>query len=324
VSLDVEPIVSALASVRGETSAMKTSTMTFAVFHEDEQLGAFIDTRTRVLADKHPSRVLIFDGRQDSNDHRIAPGDERGEWIEIGALGASGSELATALTALEIPAAPVVLLWGAERMTGDERFLALAEHANAVICSSSLTHPDGEGLRDLVALTAAHPEIMIHDVSYLRLGSWQELIAEFFDDPAHRSDLFDLQSVDVTAGSDAEMYYILGWLASRLGWTPQAAGRFARDGGAVEYSMHREGTPRRLSRIVLHARSASYTASVHPQDEKTICLEVSGRESTTRCAPLHSVDLASLVERAILEGPRDEVFFASMTMAGRMLDRQAA
>jgi glucose-6-phosphate dehydrogenase assembly protein OpcA len=325
VSLDVEPIVEALAAARRDTTATKTSTMTFAVFHEDAQIANWVEERTRALADKHPSRVVIFDGLHDDRDQRIAPSERRGEWIEVGARGASPAELASALAMLELPSVPVVLLWAAGALVRDERFLSLAQLANATICSSSLVQTNGEGLRDLTAFVEQHPEITLQDVAYLRLSSWQELIAEFFDEPEHRRALSELRSVEVGAGSDAEMYYVLGWLASRLAWTPQAPGRFSSPHGPVEFTMCREGPPRRLSRIELRTGAARYAAAVLPDDDATICLQVEGAgRSVKRCAPLHSVDLASLVERAILQRTRDDVFIESMAMARHILERQAA
>jgi glucose-6-phosphate dehydrogenase assembly protein OpcA len=325
MSLDVAPTVAALASARRESATTTTSTMTFAVFHEDGQIAGWIEERTRALAGKHPSRVVIFDALHDPTDQRISPGDVRGEWVEVGARGANAAELATALSLLELPGAPVVLFWAGGALASDERALALARLANATICSSSLTRTDGEGLRDLTVFVEAHPEIVLHDVSYLRLASWQEIIAEFFDEPARAGDLARIRSVEVGAGSDAEMYYLLGWLASRLAWTPKERSRFSSPGGPVDYAMQHVGPPRRLSRVELRTQDARYTAFIHPQDEATICLETAtGASAIRRCAPLHSVDLASLVERAILERRRDDVFIESMTMARHILDRQAA
>lgn len=325
MSLDVAPIVAALRAARQDSASTRTATMTFAVFHDDEHVAGWVEERTRALADKHPSRVVIFDGRQDPGDQRIASGEVRGEWVEVGARGANAAELSTALTMLELPSAPVILLWAGGPIAQDERALALARLATATICSSSLQRTDGEGLRDLCEFVERHPEIVVHDIAYLRLGPWQEVVAEFFDDPSHAEKLAQIRSVEVGAGSDAEMYYVLGWLASRLAWTPQSRGTFGSPSGAVTFSMERSGPPRRLSRIELRTKDERYTAFVHPQDEAAICLETESRGKTERrCAPMHSVDLASLVERAILQRHRDDVFIESMTMARHILDRGAA
>ncbi|HTX58011.1 MAG TPA: glucose-6-phosphate dehydrogenase assembly protein OpcA [Candidatus Acidoferrales bacterium] len=323
MSLDVHPVVDALAKARQDPGSMKTATMTFAVFFGDEAGAGWVRERTRALAVKHPSRVVVFDATRGENERIVEPSRSRGEWIEIGVADASAQELGAALAMLELPEAPVVLLWVAEGLASDERFLTLARRANTTICSSSVIRTDEKPLRDLTEFVEAHPEIVLDDVAYLRLTAWQELIAEFFDDSACRSELDTMRRVEVTAGSDAEMYYLLGWLASRLSWTPLDEQTFGSHGGNVQYAMLRDGPPRRLSKVVLSSQHATFTASVHPQDQSAICLDVSGSVACApRCAPMHTVDLASLVERAILSRGRDQIFIESLAMAKQIIERR--
>lgn len=324
MSLDVADVVRALASARVEPGAMKTATMTLAVVVENEQTAQWVRERTHAVAEKHPSRVVVFDAMRDASERDVQASGGRGEWIEIGARGCSAAELVAALTMLELQSAPIVLLWAAP-IAGDDRFLELARHASVTICSSSLNKADAGGLHDLTAFVEAHPEIVLQDIAYLRLASWQELIAQFFDDPGAAQDLHAIERVDVGAGSDAEMYYVLGWLASRLAWQPQADGALRSISGTVRFEMHREGPPRRLSRIELQAGTSKYSAAVHPDDQETICLEVEGPHARAgQCAPLHTVDLASLVEHAILHPGRDTIFIESLAMARHILERQSA
>ncbi len=325
MSLDVHPVVDALAKARQGSDSMKTSTMTFAIFFAEGEGADWVRGRARALADKHPSRVVIFDASKSEDDRVVEPSKTRGEWIEIGVRGASPQELEAALTQLELPDAPIVLLWIAEALSADERFLMLAPHADTTICSTSVARTDERPLRDLCAFVAAHPEILIQDVAYLRLVAWQELIAEFFDEPACRRELLALRSVEVTAGSDAEMYYLLGWLASRLAWTPRDAQSFTAPGGDVRDTMIHDGPPRRLTKVVLASETAMFSVSVHPEDQNAICLDVTGSMAcASRCAPFHTVDLASLVERAILARTRDAVFLESLAMAKDIIERHVA
>jgi glucose-6-phosphate dehydrogenase assembly protein OpcA len=325
VSLDVHSVVDTLTKARQGSDSMKASTMTFAIFFGEGEGADWVRARTRALADKHPSRVVILDASKGEDERSVEPSQTRGEWIELGVRGASPQELDAALTQLELADAPVVLLWIAETLSADERFLTLAPHADTTICSTSVARTDERPLRDLAVFVEQHPEIIIQDVAYIRLVAWQELIAEFFDEPACRRELLALRSVEVTAGSDAEMYYLLGWLASRLGWTPIDAQTFRSPTGDIRYTMLREGPPRRLTRIALASENASFTASVHPDDQNAIDLDVSGSTACpSRCAPLHTVDLASLVERAILARTRDPVFLESLAMAKAILERHVA
>jgi glucose-6-phosphate dehydrogenase assembly protein OpcA len=318
-------VVHSLATARQDPGAMKTATMTFAVLVENEQMAGWVRERTHAVAEKHPSRVIVFDALRDAYERDVQSVDSRGEWIEIGARGANAAELLSALSMLELQSAPVVLLWAATSIANDDRFLELARHAKATICSSSLTKNDGSGLQDISAFVSAHPEVGLQDIAYLRLASWQELIAEFFDDARTHEDLRAIERIDLSAGSDAEMYYILGWLASRLEWQPKAAGSLQSHRGPVTFELHREGPPRRLSRIEIRAGTSTYRATVHDDDQETICLEVEGPHARPRrCTPLHGVDLASLVERAILTTARDAVFIESLATASHILERNTA
>lgn len=325
MSLDVHPVIDALAKARQGSDSTKTSTMTFAIFFGEGEGADWVRGRTRALAEKHPSRVVVFDASKDEDDRVVEPANKRGEWIELGVRGASPAELEGALTQLELPDAPVVLLWIAEALSADERFLTLAPHADTTICSTSVARTDERPLRDLCLFVEQHPDILIQDVAYLRLVAWQELIAEFFDEPECRHELLSLRSVEVTAGSDAEMYYLLGWLASRLGWTPRGAQTFHAPGGDVRYTMIHDGPPRRMTKVVLASENASFSASVDPQDQSAICLDVTGSTACpSRWAPLHTVDLASLVERAIFARTRDSVFVESLAMAKAIIERHVA
>ncbi|HUA07729.1 MAG TPA: glucose-6-phosphate dehydrogenase assembly protein OpcA [Candidatus Acidoferrales bacterium] len=324
MSLDVHPVVQALTKARNDPGAMKTATMTFAIFFGNGEGADWVRGRTRALAEKHPSRVVILDDNKDENEQSVEPPQKRGEWVEIGVRGANAAELDAALTQLSLPEAPVVLLWIAESLSEDERFITLARRSETTICSTSVARTDERPLRDLTHFVELHPETLIQDVAYLRLTAWQELVAEFFDDPDDRQELDTLRSVEVTAGSDAEMYYLLGWLASRLGWTPIDAQTFAATGGNVRFNMIHDGPPRRLTKIALASERAAFSASVIPQDENAIALEVTGPSPSSRFAPLHTVDLASLVERAILTSTRDGVFTDALTMARAIMEKRSA
>ena len=304
---------------------MTASTMTFVLFFQDGFVAGWASERTRAVADKHPSRVIVFDATKDATSSRVEP-PARGEWIEIGAKDCDQHELAAALATLELPEAPVVLTWIAGGLSTDARFATLAKMAGTVIVSSSVITTDGSGLADLTAFIDRFPEIPVQDISYLRLAAWQEVVAEFFDDPELLPELEGVREVEVMAGSDPEMYYLLGWLASRLAWTPVGRGSLTNASGAtVAFSMVRDGPPRRLSRVVLKSAKSSYIAEVHPQDDAAICLRVEGAHARDeRCAPMHSVDIASLVERAILVTGRDEVFIESLAMAKHIMERQTA
>ncbi|HET9029584.1 MAG TPA: glucose-6-phosphate dehydrogenase assembly protein OpcA [Candidatus Aquilonibacter sp.] len=326
MNLDVHPLVAELTHARHSAGSMNAATMTLVVFYEDAQVGSWVRSRTRAIADKHPSRVLLFDGTKNEGDQHAEPSATRGEWVEIGVKGSHASEIGAALSMLALAEAPVVLCWIATDLAADERFVTLAKQAHTIVVSSSVIRSDERPLRDLIAFVEAHPEIVVQDIAYLRLAAWQELIAEFFDEPEFLEELTALREVEVHAGSDAEMYYLLGWLASRLDWIPCAPDAMCNSSGdIIHITEQRDGSARRLSKVELRSKDVVFSACVHPDDPDAVCLEVTGAKSRKeRCAPLHTMDIASLIERAILRSSVDDIFEQSLALAKLIIERKVS
>lgn len=322
MSLDVGPLVEELNSVR-QTAAPSAATMTFVVYFEDATIADWVRERTHVVAAKHPSRVLLLDGSKDSRSHHIEAQEPRGEWIEIGVRHASGHDVAAALSELALAEAPIVLAWISSRLTRDDRFPIIAQRAQTVICNSSVTDLTVASQRDLIEFTEEHPAMHVQDLAYLRIAGWQDLIAEFFDRRETMDDLFGLRHVEIAAGSDAEAYYLLGWLASRLEWRACRENEMCnRKDETISFKIVREGSPRRLQRIVLQSQATAFKAEIFEDDPNAVCLEASGAHPRERrCAPIFGLDIASLVERAILQRQVDPVFRATMEMVKEIVDR---
>ena len=324
MSLDVHPILDVLTQARRETGSMNTATMTFVVFFEDQGLAGWVRERAKVVGDKHPSRVIILDGTQPVGEQHAEPSTKRGEWLEIGVARSEAPALSAAVSMLALNEAPIVLTWIARALPSDVRFPTLAARAQTVIVSSSVLDNGIEPLCDLIDFVEAHPEIDVKDIAYLRLATWQELIADFFDEPPFRKELDNLRRVEITAGSDAEAYYLLGWLASRLEWSPCGKNEFCnRNKEIIDFEIRRGSQPRRVDKVVLRSPGTTFAAEVFQEDPNAVCIEVAGaRSRPRRCAPLFGLDIASLVERAILARSRDQVYAETLTLAKQLIERQ--
>jgi glucose-6-phosphate dehydrogenase assembly protein OpcA len=279
---------------------VNVATMGLLVFAEEEPLARWARERAHLLAQRHASRVVVLDPA-DTAEHMHA--------------------LASSMLP---PGVPRILLWVAPRTQSDERFLRLAPEMRTVLLDSSRARDDDAALRDLAAYLSRHPQdLAIHDLAYLRLVPWQEVVADFFDERAFVEDLFELRHVTIASGSDAEGYYFLGWLASRLEWEPygERAFRHRRRGArTITYDIVREGQPRRVRSITLESRSTRFQASLCDSDSAAVSLDVTGaKQRPSRVAPLHDVDIASLIERAILHHQPDPVFREALAVAGKLL-----
>ncbi len=297
---------------------VRIATMALLVFVEDDRLADWARERARKLAERHSSCVVVLNGATAEK-----PEERSDDWIELGVQGSSPERLQSLATSLLPTGVPPILLWVAPQTASDPRFVALAPEMHTIVLDSSRACDNEAALRDLVAFVDGHAgKASVHDLAYLRLAPWQEVVADFFDERAFVEDLFDLNNVTIACGSDAEGYYLLGWLASRLSWEPAGDATFRPRRGArsIAYRIVREGTPRRVLRITLESRATRFEAELCSGNSSAVSIEVTGaKQRPARVAPLHDVDVPSLLERAILHDQTDQIFREALAVAGQLL-----
>lgn len=288
--------------------------MSVIVFFENPAIGELARDRIHMLASKHPSRVIVLDAAQSSN-FQVVDGCD---WVELGVKESSPEMLRSAVAALKLPDAPVVLLWIARGIGSDPRFAMLCEEAQTVVYNSSLLDVGSEALAELVDYVAQNAGVPLADIAYLRLAPWQECVAIFFD--GKTDELAELERVEIGCGSEPEAYYLVGWLASRLQWTPtDSDALLSKSGKRVVFRIIRQGEPRRIARIALSSSQSTFVAEVDKREE-TILLSVTGSsEHGARRRAINNPGIAALVERAILWGQNDRVFRAALAAAGEIL-----
>jgi glucose-6-phosphate dehydrogenase assembly protein OpcA len=320
VTIDVQALLGEL-NERRTPDRMDVALMTLVAYFEDANVGAWLRDRLQSLAAKDPARVIFLDATQPAGAQTVSA-----EWLELGVAGEDPDVLQSVVASLTLPQVPVVLVWASKHVAGDARFSALASLARTVVYNSSALGTDDSGLRALVEFERAHPEMLVSDVAYLRLAGWQESIALFFDGKNVIRELFDLRRVEITSGSAAEAYYLLGWLASRLEWKPCACDRFCnRFGTEIAFTLAHDGPPRRIRRVALHSTQSHFLAELQPGDPGAIELTVEGAaQHEARCHPLSDAGTAALIERAILTGRQDRIFQDTLAAAGEILARQEA
>lgn len=168
---------------------------------------------------------------------------------------AAANRLAGVAASLLVPDVPVALWWwgplpatGATELGPGGRATAalfdrLIEVADRAFIDSELgtmvPSPAGEAAAPSVlqelARRIAPGDVAWNDLTWARLAPWRELIASLFD-PPRLSDLLPAISRVVielpSARANPAAWLLLGWLASRLGWTP------ARPDGGADGSWH--------------------------------------------------------------------------------------
>ncbi len=144
------------------------------------------------------------------------------EYINLTGTEEALARVAGLVQSLMIGGLPKFLWWKDIPNSNPEIYNRLASACNAVIFDSSDFGDASAELRKLQSLIGDGQNIA--DLNWRRLAAWQELTAEAFDPPERRDALLEVDRVtlDYEKGNPAQAMMFVGWLASRLQWTPVA------------------------------------------------------------------------------------------------------
>jgi glucose-6-phosphate dehydrogenase assembly protein OpcA len=327
---DIGTVRERLRESRGATAvaAAQVATMNFVVFIDDPAHRAWVLERAAIVAEKHPSRLIVLDSTDATAGIDVSSKTrERGgatvvnERVAIGVNPLAHDAIVSLVQELAVPDIPTVLWWTGVKLLASRTFSGLAAMAATVVVDSSGRARDEETLRELCTFAERFPNVILHDLAFMRLMPWQDIIAQFFDDPTLREDLFSLVGLEIESGSEAEAIYLAGWLGSRLSWNVRTRGAFTDGRGtAIAFGTQAKGDRRRVQSVVLRAHTSAYRAEISSDDENVVCLSVSGaHEQRMGCVPLHDIENTTLIERAILENARDLIFDTSLETVRALL-----
>lgn len=323
-------VSTSVEAIRGELARAKvaTTTLNFIVWIDDAARREWVLERAGMLAEKHPSLMLVFDHtgarsgdatvttvRHDTQAYTV-----QGERVDVDVSNADAATVAGYVTALCSPGVPTVLWWTGRHEGSREIFYALLPHVQTLLFDSSGGARDESAMRAIVDFHRAHPEVVLRDLAWMRLLPWQDMIADFFDAPGLLEELYTIRALHIASGSDSEAFYLGGWLASSLGWKPSGRDAFidAR-GKPVAFKRKRLGDIRRVQSICLDSETSWYHGEV-TEDPGVVRLWVEGEHAREpRLFPLKAIDNASLLERAVLEPGTDELFETALQSAGTLL-----
>ncbi|GAB4526002.1 MAG: glucose-6-phosphate dehydrogenase assembly protein OpcA [Pleurocapsa sp.] len=150
------------------------------------------------------------------------------EYITLSGTAEALERIGGIIAALAIADLPKFVWWKATPAPEHPLFQRLVKSSDTVIFdSSSFIHPEAD-LKTLAQLLKQ--ETALADINWRRLASWQELSAAAFDPPERRSAIYEVDKVtiDYEKGNQSQALMFLGWLASRLQWTPV---EYKHDGG---------------------------------------------------------------------------------------------
>ena len=142
------------------------------------------------------------------------------EYINLSGTAEALERIGGIISELMISDLPKFVWWKATPSSDYPLFKRLVESSdNLILDSSSFIHPEA----DLICASQLLQEtVAIADLNWRRLAPWQELTAEAFDPPERRADIYEVDKVtiDYEKGNQSQALMFLGWIASRLNWTP--------------------------------------------------------------------------------------------------------
>jgi len=212
----------------------RTSVLTLVVVAPRPELVDRAMATVATLASRHPSRAVVLsptdpDGPASFDAHIYASCQlpERGsseictEEILIKAGGELAQHLSSTVAPLLIHDLPVVLWWPDDVPFGRPDFTELADECDRLFVDSG--HFRNHGLDRLVGMSdAVYAGLVVHDVSWMRLMLWRELLASCFDHPLLIRELKYLRSIRIDVARPAgdvrlsRAVLFAGWLMSRL------------------------------------------------------------------------------------------------------------
>jgi glucose-6-phosphate dehydrogenase assembly protein OpcA len=298
------------------TDTVAATTINFLVVVDDDAQRQWVNDRVTLIDDKHPARTIVLDTLSTGDNAAI-----KNDRIEIATGGMNPEDVRSLVQGLMIPEIPSVLWWTGDEIVDQPLFEPLIDIVDALVIDSSGSRTDNRTVLEVADFAARRPTVAVRDLAWMRLRPWQDMIAHFFDDPNLMEELFAIRKLEIVSGSEAEALYLGGWLASRLGWVACAHDEFCdRDGVTIPFTHRREGAGRRVRSVAVQTGTSSYVAALTPSDEGVVSVEVTGEKARAeRLVPLQSIDNASLIERAILEPPADDVYETALHMVGKIL-----
>jgi glucose-6-phosphate dehydrogenase assembly protein OpcA len=309
------------AADAGEAGSARVATMNFIVFVDDAAHREWVLERALVVVQKHPARLIVLDstdatmGVEVSTTTRTTAGATIiNERVDVGVKPLDHGAIISLVAELTVPEIPLVLWWSGARLLQSRTFSGLAQQAQTVLVDSSGKARGQETIAELGEFIARFASVRLQDLAFMRLAPWQDMIAQFFDDPALREDLFSIDALEIESGSEAEALYLAGWLGSRLSWEPLGRNAFRdRIGHEIPFRHEIKGDQRRVLSVVLRAGDSTYRACISDDDPNVACLYVHGaKEKPLWCVPLQNIQNTTLIERAILENTRDDIFETSL------------
>lgn len=215
---------------------MRACLFNLIVFNKLSDRTDYIRDIVQKVSEKYPCRVLFISSDPESAHPYlktavsvVGNGSIACDYIDVGVAGAEIEKVPFLLLPHLIPDLPISLLWTEDPSIEHSLFQPLAKLATRIIF-------DSESADSLLAFTQKilnlnQSGIDTADLNWARTEGWRDLLASLF---RSGGDLDQIEEVRLTYNGrttksfchlKVQSMYLLAWLASRLQWKFQKAGR---------------------------------------------------------------------------------------------------
>jgi len=229
------------------SARMRTSVLTLIAVAERPETEERVLGAIGQLAARHPSRTIVLapgdpDGPARLDAHIYAtcrvPETSGAETCTEQILLRTGGEVDQHLAALIQPLLihdlPVLLWWPDDPPFGRARFDGLIGSCDRVLVDSGTFRDDGGAGLAALAVLAAQTRAGVHDMGWMRLTLWRELLAGLFEHAPLTPELGQARALrlevvrprDLVRPTGAALF--AGWLGAALGWQVDAPLQRAR------------------------------------------------------------------------------------------------
>ena len=312
------------------------------------------------LASRHPSRSVVIspgdpDGLTTFDAHiyaachlATASGAEVcTEEILVHTGGELSQHLATVVAPLLIHDLPVVLWWPDDPPFESRAFRDLAEACDGVLVDSGTFRDDGtRGLRGMQeTVDAGHS---MHDIGWMRLSLWRELLAGLFDHPLLTTELPGCRHLRLDVARPGSVVRIskaacfAGWLGTTLGWTVETPLRRAGDGetlagvfrngrrlipleirpvgGGIGAAYPSAGSLVRVELELVRGRAVTRSRVTRQADHLLATADWNGAQVSRRAGRLELFEETPFLAEALDRTAHDPVFERALKMAVELTD----
>ena len=318
-----------LAREAAEAASMRNQTVNLIVLTDGEADHGAIAHLVTHLPDITPSRIVLLaseHGWQNSLEIGIDV-EERPNTpphaptrIEVLSVRGRAQRLASVADPLLVPELPDFVWCTTPDFAIDPVLTELADHADRIVVDSAVSPDPSTALDFLVKLMdTSGQELRVSDMSWTRLSSWRQMVAQFFDLPAHLDSLLGAEEVIIECARVDEQgrsgiscgLLAAGWLASCMGWrAPGEELVRSRDGWKLTLRAGQKGRShevilmiREIDKVATSPSLVAITIIGGNGAPGTFTVRRTGPETMTT---ISETPVGGRVERSIYSASRDE------------------